>query len=122
MGYTITPVSKNITTEAFLKSQIETPSREVIKIGKGKKGFNNFVPYYLAVTEKGSERVYAVVAIVERKNGNLTYKFIGEDEGPFYYDCPDSVFSLLTTPRTENAGLWRFKVQWIGQDSVYASV
>jgi hypothetical protein len=122
MGYSTSPISKSVTTEAFLKFQIQVPFCEVLEIGKGKKRSDGITPYFLAVSDKRTERVYAVVAIVERKGGNITYKLLSEDDGPFYYDCPNSVFSLLTTPRTENAGLWRFKVQWIGQDSPYANV
>lgn len=60
--------------------------------------------YYAAVKCKSG----AVVAIVTLIEGG-GWKTMDESMGPYYYDCPASVLSLLTPTKYESALKWRAK-------------
>jgi hypothetical protein len=48
-----------------------------------------------------------VVAYHHRDDGMTLFKFMGEDEGPYYTDAPPSLIRKLTAPATGYAKRWR---------------
>ncbi len=69
--------------------------------------------YYAAIRRTGPDGdscVYAYVAdthVNSRDEYNFGYKDMPEDYGPCFYDCPESILSLLT-PTTDECSLeWR---------------
>ena len=110
MGWTSTPLGKNIKTADYLKWIVKTDNTQtLLKIGKGKRNGGN-VPYYLAVQDNETGFVRCIVALTKRRNGSIWYTLLSEKEGPLYYDCPKSVFNLLT-PITEPDPKW-FAYEW----------
>ena len=76
----------------------------------------NFREYYCALSivdnRTGSKRVIAGVAKIEYNNKDyydFSYKAMDETSGPFLYNCPESVFNLLTETDNEFAIEWREK-------------
>ena len=76
----------------------------------------NFKEYYCALSivnhMTGAKRVVAGVAKIEYNNKdfhNFSYKAMDETYGPFLYNCPESVFNLLTETDNEFAIEWREK-------------
>lgn len=71
--------------------------------------------YYAAVEmiekESGSRDVWGTVCLMsERKEGYgywYGYKYMSEDMGPYYYDCPIKILDLLTPTDNEQANEWR---------------
>ena len=53
--------------------------------------------FYVAVQDGDSVR--AVVFLTNEEDGYLYIKGMGEDEGPFYYNCPSEILNLLTEPK-----------------------
>ena len=62
---------------------------------------------YMAILNKETDEVHALVFLVDEKNGEFGYKTIGEDMGPYYYNASDKLLSLLTPTDDENALEWR---------------
>ena len=107
MGWDVTNVGSNISTKDFVKyeySRLE--AYELLAIGQGKR-IHGEVPFYLALKEKATGDVSALVVLSKRRNGQVSLKAIDESSGPFSYDCPKSVFKLLTPIKSEFANEWR---------------
>lgn len=64
---------------------------------------------YAAVRASGSNRIFGLVLLTERRNGLLFTKPISEDMGPAEDDCPARILDLLTAPSNENARNWRYR-------------
>jgi hypothetical protein len=62
---------------------------------------------YAAVEAQGSEEVFGVVVIAERRNGILFTKCISEVELPDQVGCPARILNLLTPTSNESAAKWR---------------
>lgn len=59
---------------------------------------------------EGEREVCGVVMLTYIRNKyNFGYKLISETMGPFYYDCPRSVLSVLTATTDSSANEWRKK-------------
>ena len=67
--------------------------------------------YYGAFRERTDDRVFAVVIHTSVRNGYFYYKTITEDEGPNSFDCPKSIFKLLSPARCEWSREWREKCE-----------
>lgn len=81
-----------------------------------KSALVNFREYYCALSivdnRTGSKKVVAGVAKIEYDNkdfDNFSYKAMDETYGPFLYNCPESVFNLLTETDSRFAIEWREK-------------
>lgn len=81
-----------------------------------KSALVNFREYYCALSivdnRTGSKKVVAGVAKIEYDNkdfDNFSYKAMDETYGPFLYNCPESVFNLLTETDNDFAIEWREK-------------
>ncbi len=58
----------------------------------------------------GERKVFAGVILIDFKpkdEYNFGWKDMGEDEGPYYYDCPEKILKLLTPTDNEHAKGWR---------------
>jgi hypothetical protein len=60
---------------------------------------------YYAAVKCASGSVVAIVTLIEGGG----WKTMDESMGPYYYDCPASVLSLLTPTKYESALKWRAK-------------
>lgn len=71
--------------------------------------------YYAAVKttdeRTGITHIWCGVAKCEIVNGEFYYKDMSEDSLPYYFDCPKSVFDLLSPTASENANTWRETVK-----------
>lgn len=65
--------------------------------------------YAACSTKKNPDVVFGVVFMVKAKNGEVGYKEIVEDEGPFYYAASKRVIDSLTEAKTTTAQEWRDK-------------
>lgn len=66
--------------------------------------------WYAAIRNKETGEVYALVVLVHinRKDYcNFGVNWMSERDGPFYYDCPKSILSLLSPTDNKNALRWR---------------
>ena len=66
--------------------------------------------YYGAIEsiKNGVREVWAAVVITSTENNNdFGYKDMDESCHPYYYDCPKSIFELLTPTTNESALAWR---------------
>jgi hypothetical protein len=79
-----------------------------LAIGQGKR-VHGEVPFYLALKEKATGEVSALIVLSKRRNGQVALKAIDESSGPFVYDCPRKVLELLTPTYSEFAIEWRTK-------------
>lgn len=110
MGWDVTNVGRNITTKQFVEYEYKRlEAYELLAIGQGKR-IHGEVPFYLALKEKATGEVSALIVLSKRRNGQVALKAIDESSGPFVYDCPQSVFKLLTPTTSEFAKEWREKV------------
>lgn len=113
MGWSVLSQKPRQGWEAYLSSCMvggeanKILRREVAACGIGADG--NF---YAAISEprtSGGEiverHVRGVVALVD----GSAYKFIGEEEGPYYYACPAHVLAALTPTSEPFALKWRAK-------------
>ena len=61
--------------------------------------------------ENIARQYFGEVILTSRKKGEFGYKNIGEDSGPFYYDCPAKMINeldiLAPVDPDSNAGIWR---------------
>jgi hypothetical protein len=106
MGWLAEPISKTIKTKAFIEHQIKTEltAYELVKIVEGVNE-GGYKPFFVALkTSEG--KVFGVVFLTQRKNGNLAIKTISEDEGPFQL-APASFIELLSPTKSEFAQAWR---------------
>ena len=111
MGWDVTNVGRNISTKDFVKYEYSRlDAYELLAIGQGKR-IHGEVPFYLALKEKATGDVSALVVLSKRRNGQVALKAIDESSGPFSYDCPKSVFKLLTPTQSEFANEWRKQVE-----------
>lgn len=74
----------------------------------------SYLAYEITGKEKETREVFGIVCLLRFSTGyyNITYKDMPESTGPFYYDCPKSILSLLTPlPKgdTSYAAKWREK-------------
>jgi hypothetical protein len=107
MGWDVTNVGSNITTKKFVEWEYKNlPAYELLAIGQGKR-IHGEVPFYLALKNRESGEVSALVVLSKRRNGQVALKAIDETSGPFAYDCPKSVFKLLTPTDSKFANEWR---------------
>ena len=68
--------------------------------------------WYAALRHKETGKVHAAIVLTEVDNGdhyNFGVKFMDENMCPFYYDCPESILSLLSPTTEEYALEWRKK-------------
>ncbi|CAB4156263.1 hypothetical protein UFOVP655_44 [uncultured Caudovirales phage] len=110
MGWDVVNVHSGIKTKDFVKyeySRIE--AYEVLAIGQGKR-IHGEVPFYLAMRNRSTGDVSALVVLTKRRNGQVALKDIWEESGPLVTDCPANVFKLLTPPSSQWAKEWREKV------------
>lgn len=65
--------------------------------------------FYAAVRDNASGEVWGLVVLQQRLRGYYNYgrKAMGEDEGPYAYDCPDRILDLLSPTTNEYALAWR---------------
>ena len=63
--------------------------------------------FYAAVRVKETGETFGLVVLQERADGEYAYKAMGEDEGPYYFDCPVRVLDALTPTDNETANGWR---------------
>ena len=111
MGWDVTQVGSNITTKQFIQHEYsKIPAYELLAVGAGKR-VHGEVPYYLALKNRETGIVSALVVLTKRRNGQIACKDIGEECGPYAYDCPKSVFKLLSPTTKEFAVAWREKVK-----------
>jgi len=61
--------------------------------------------FWYVVEEANGERFLALTLI--RNEGGWVKKTLSEDEGPYYYECPDSLLALVGPPKTKFAKAWR---------------
>ena len=111
MGWDGTPIGRNIKTKDFIKWEYDKAytKYDVIAIGEGAYQFGE-KPFYLALKDKETGAVIAVVVLTKRKNGWIYTKSIDEHSGPHAIDCPATVFNLLTPTESAWANEWRAKV------------
>jgi hypothetical protein len=62
---------------------------------------------YAAVRHHTDDKVFALVLLVERRDGVVFTKAMTDPEGLCYYDCPASILDLLTPTDDEYANRWR---------------
>ena len=48
------------------------------------------------IKKENNKKVFALITITRVENGELWYKDMDESMWPYYYDCPHSIFKLLT--------------------------
>lgn len=76
----------------------------------------NFREYYAAIEvvykATGLREVHCGMTLVERRDGMLYTKDMGEDMGPYYFNCPPRILDLLTEAKTETARGWREKCRY----------
>ena len=74
--------------------------------------------YYAAVEQtsriSGERRVSALLCLVDynprSRNGHVFgYRSMGEESGPYEYDCPAAILDMLTPTDSEYARIWRQK-------------
>jgi hypothetical protein len=63
--------------------------------------------YYAAIKMTNTDKVFGLVVIVDRKNGEFGYKSMDEQMGPYFYKCPDKILKLLSPTTNEHALKWR---------------
>lgn len=67
--------------------------------------------YYAAIErtifETGEKVIYATVCLTSIENNQIWYKDMSEDMGPYKYDCPLSILSLLSPTDNKYALEWR---------------
>lgn len=110
MGWDVTNVGSNISTKQFIQHEYSRiPAYELLAVGQGKRIYGE-VPFYLALKNRETGIVSALVVLTKRRNGQVACKDIGEESGPLVYDCPKKVFNLLTPTYSEFAIAWRAEV------------
>ena len=62
---------------------------------------------YLAIRDDRTGAVSAVVVLIDRRAGEIGFKIIDEEMGPFYYRAPEKVLRALTPTTNETAQGWR---------------
>jgi hypothetical protein len=62
---------------------------------------------YLAIRDDRTGVVSAVVVLIDRRAGEIGFKVIDEEMGPFYYRAPARVLDALTPTANETAQGWR---------------
>ena len=112
MGWDVSNISRGIKTKDYVYFDLKrglNEKYEILAYGQGKTKYGN-LPIYFAIKNKETGDVFAQVTLTKRKNGFISQKDIGEDAGPYAYDCPKAVFNLLTPTTNEFAQEWRNKV------------
>ena len=69
-----------------------------------------YIAYKITNKTDNTEKVIAVVCLLDYRNHdyhNFGYKDMSEDMHPYYYNCPASVFNLLSCTDNENSNKWR---------------
>ena len=113
MGWDVSNISSNIKTKDYVYFDLKrglNEKYEILAYGQGKRS-GGYVPVYFAIKNKETGDVFAQITLTSRKNGFISQKDIGEDAGPYAYDCPKSVFKLLTPTKSEFAQNWRKEVE-----------
>ena len=109
MGWDGTAVNSKISTKDYLNFEYSRyDGWEVVASGQGERRGGNSVWYH--AIKKSDGRVFAIITLTNRKNGWVYKKSMGEDEGPYSFDCPAKVFNALTPTTSEFANEWRAKV------------
>ena len=105
MGYTGITIKGGRATPEQRKSLIlEEISHQVLEYYDTGKGV-----VYCAVV--GSTGIFGAVVLYHNKPGEIMIKVMSEDEGPLYYDCPQSILRRLTAPPTGYGLIWRNNCQ-----------
>lgn len=65
--------------------------------------------WYGAVRHTETGKVFGMVMRTSVNGDEFCYKEMDETEGPFYYDCPESILKLLSPTDDERANEWRTK-------------
>jgi hypothetical protein len=113
MGWDVSNISSNIKTKDYVYFDLKrglNEKYEILAYGQGKRS-GGYVPVYLAIKNKETGDVFAQITLTSRKNGFISQKDIDESAGPYAYDCPKSVFKLLTPTKSEFAQNWRKEVE-----------
>ncbi len=71
---------------------------------------NRGAKYWVLENTKTGERV-AVVALVQRRNGELFTKIVDETMGPYDHGFPLALLAMLTPTEYEYANAWRERVR-----------
>ena len=100
MGYTGTYITG--TAENYLRKELTSEHYKPI----ANKGAQYWVCEYFATGER-----FAIVANATNRKGYLTYKLIGDTEGPGDYNFPLNLLNMLTPTANEWSNEWRKKVQ-----------
>lgn len=62
---------------------------------------------YLAIRDNRCGTVSAVVVLIDRRAGEIGYKVVDEEMGPFYYQAPERILTALTPTDNTTAAGWR---------------
>ena len=62
---------------------------------------------YAGVRHHAGDQVFALVLLVERRDGMVWTKAMTDPDGPAYHDCPTSILDLLTATDDAYASRWR---------------
>lgn len=91
--------------EQYFKDQWEQSGRhEVLDIELVKKK-----ELYGAIKDKTTGEIFAIIYLIDLKNGDFGYKAMDETVHPYYYNCPERIFKLLSPTTSEYANQWRAK-------------
>ncbi len=63
--------------------------------------------YYAAMRSAKTGEVWALIVLTRVEKGEFFYKDMDETMHPGYYDCPKSIFKLLSPTNNELAKEWR---------------
>jgi hypothetical protein len=62
---------------------------------------------YAAVRHHADDHVFALVLLVERRDGLVWTKAMTDPDGPAYHHCPTSILDLLSPADNQYANRWR---------------
>lgn len=103
MGYTSLHLPKDKEKSELLWA-ISGSSYETLKLLK--KGST----YFAAQKHIETGKIFALIILTERRNGEFFYKIMDETSGPYHTaKCPQSILKLLSPTENECALNWRKK-------------
>ncbi len=102
MGSVVIPLKKGAKAVDIVKSLMS--SRAEVVASKSVGGV-----LYMALRMEPGRRVVGAVALIRRfpAAGEVEVKVMGEEENPFYYDCPSEVLGVLGPSDDARALAWR---------------
>jgi hypothetical protein len=117
MGWMFCQRKKGTSIKSFFQERFDfendTKKGEIIDC-KVVKLRTAYIAYKITDKENNTFKVVAVVCLLHYRKGHwgsseMGYKDMDESMHPYYYDCPLSILSKLTTTDNENAISWREK-------------